>query len=434
MIPRYSRPEMSRIWDPENRYSKWLEVEIAVAEAQARRGWIPKKAVAVIKGKAKIRVRRIDAIEKKVKHDVIAFLTAVGETVGPESRFLHYGLTSYDVVDTALGLLLKEASDVLIADAKLLLKAIRKQARRYKNVPMAGRTHSVHAEVITFGLKLCSWHEETKRNLVRLERARESVAVGKISGAVGTYAHLDPAIEKEVCRRLGLSPDPISTQIVQRDRHADFILALAQFATSLEKFATEIRHLQRTEVGEVEEPFSKGQKGSSAMPHKKNPIVSENVSGLARVMRGYALTALENNPLWHERDISNSSVERIILPDASILMNYLIHRMIYLVENMVVHPDKMRSNLDLTGGLIHSETVMLALAQKGLRREEAYEIVQRHAMKARETGETLLERLLAAPEVRKKLSEEEIRRAFDHRHALRWTDTIYRRLFGRKRK
>jgi adenylosuccinate lyase len=409
-------------------------VELAVAEAQARRGWIPKKAVAVIRRKAKIRVRRIDTIEKKVKHDVIAFLTAVGETVGPESLFLHYGLTSYDVVDTALGLLLREASDLLIADTKALLSAIRKQARRYKKTPMVGRTHSVHAEPITFGLKLCSWYEETRRNLERLKRARESVAVGKISGAVGTYAHLDPAIEKEVCRRLGLAPDPISTQIVQRDRHADFLLALAQLATSLEKFATEIRHLQRTEVGEVEEPFSKGQKGSSAMPHKKNPIVSEQISGLARVMRGYALAGLENNPLWHERDISNSSVERIILPDASILMNYLLHRMTYLVENMVVHPDKMRSNLDLTGGLIHSETVMLALAQKGLRREEAYEIVQRHAMKARETGETLQERLLAAPEVRKKLSEEEIRTAFDHRHALRWTDTIYQRLFGRKRK
>jgi adenylosuccinate lyase len=434
MIPRYSRPEMSRIWEPENRYSKWLEVELAVAEAQARRGWIPKKAVAVIRRKAKIRVRRIDTIEKKVKHDVIAFLTAVGETVGPESRFLHYGLTSYDVVDTALGLLLREASDLLIADTKALLSAIRKQARRYKKTPMAGRTHSVHAEPITFGLKLCSWYEETRRNLERLKTARKSVAVGKISGAVGTYAHLDPAIEKEVCRRLGLVPDPISTQIVQRDRHADFLLALAQLATSLEKFATEIRHLQRTEVGEVEEPFSKGQKGSSAMPHKKNPIVSEQISGLARVMRGYALAGLENNLLWHERDISNSSVERIILPDASILMNYLLHRMTYLVENMVVHPGKMRSNLDLTGGLIHSETVMLALAQKGLRREEAYEIVQRHAMKARETGEALQERLLAAPEVRKKLSKEEIRTAFDHRHALRWTDTIYQRLFGRKRK
>jgi adenylosuccinate lyase len=434
MIPRYSRPEMSRIWEPENRYSKWLEVELAVAEAQARRGWIPKKAVAVIRRKAKIRVRRIDAIEKKVKHDVIAFLTAVGETVGPESRFLHYGLTSYDVVDTALGLLLKEASDLLIADTKALLSAIRRQARRYKNTPMAGRTHSVHAEPITFGLKLCSWYEETRRNLERLERARESVAVGKISGAVGTYANLDPAIEKEVCRKLGLTPDPISTQIVQRDRHADFLLALAQLATSLEKFATEIRHLQRTEVGEVEEPFSKGQKGSSAMPHKKNPIVSEQISGLARVMRGYALAGLENNPLWHERDISNSSVERIILPDASILMDHLLHRMTYLVENMVVHPKKMRENLGLTGGLIHSETVMLALTQKGLRREEAYKIVQRHAMEVRKTGETLMERLLAAPEVTKKLSEEEIRTAFDYRHALRWTDTIYKRLFGRKRK
>lgn len=432
MIPRYSRPEMSRIWDPENRYRKWLEVELAVAEAQARRGWVPKKAVATIRRKAKIRVRRIDTIEKKVKHDVIAFLTAVGETVGPASRFLHYGLTSYDVVDTALGLLLKEASDLLIADTKLLLKALRKQARRYKKTPMAGRTHSVHAEPITFGLKLSSWYEETRRNLVRLERARESVAVGKISGAVGTYAHLDPAIEKEVCRRLGLTPDPISTQIVQRDRHADFLLALAQYATSLEKFTTEIRHLQRTEVGEVEEPFTKGQKGSSAMPHKKNPIISEQVSGLARVMRGYALTSLENNPLWHERDISNSSVERIILPDASILMNYLIHRMIYLVEEMVVHTGRMRENLDMTGGLIHSETVMLALAQKGLRREEAYEIVQRHAMEARKTGETLFDRLNAAPEVRRKLSEEELRRAFDPRHALRWTDAIYKKLYGRK--
>jgi adenylosuccinate lyase len=424
---------MSRIWEQENKYRKWFEVELAVAEAQARRGWIPKKAVQTIRRKATINVKRIDRIEKKVKHDVIAFLTAVGETVGPDSRFLHYGLTSYDVVDTALGLLLKESADLLIADTRILLRALRRQARRYKKTPMAGRTHSVHAEPITFGLKLCSWHEETKRNLVRLERARESIAVGKISGAVGTYAHLDPAIEKEVCRKLGLSPDPISTQIVQRDRHADYLLALAQLATSLEKFATEIRHLQRTEVGEVEEPFTKGQKGSSAMPHKKNPIVSEQISGLARVMRGYALTSLENNPLWHERDISNSSVERIILPDASILMDYLLHRMIYLVEDMVVHADRMKENLGMTKGLIHSETVMLALARKGLRREEAYEIVQRHAMEARRTGETLFERLVAAPEVRAKVTEEELRECFDPRHALRWSDVIYRRLFGRKK-
>jgi adenylosuccinate lyase len=335
------------------------------------------------------------------------------------------------VVDTALGLLLRESADLLIADTRKLLSAIRKQARKHKRTAMVGRTHSVHAEPITFGLKLCSWYEESRRNLVRLQRARESVAVGKISGAVGTYAHLDPGIEREVCRRLRLTPDPISTQIVQRDRHADYLLALAQLATSLEKFAIEIRHLQRTEVGEVEEPFSREQKGSSAMPHKKNPIVSEQICGLARVMRGYAVAALENNPLWHERDISNSSVERIILPDASILMDYMLDRMTYLVEKMVVHPERMSYNLGLTGGLIHSESVMLALARKGLRREEAYKIVQGCAMESMRTGRPLVDLLAATPEVSGTLTSQELRAAFDPRRALRWSDIIYRRLFGR---
>ncbi len=430
MISRYSRPRMAAVWETENRYAAWLEVELAAAEAMARRGWIPKKVPVVCRRKARIDVGRILEIERKVKHDVIAFLTGVGETIGPEARYLHYGLTSYDVVDTALGMLLAQSCDLLLEGVDGLLAALRRQARRYKRTPMAGRTHGMHAEPITFGLKLCSWYEETRRNRERLGRARASVAVGKISGAVGTYAHLDPAIEKEVCRKLGLAPDPISTQVVQRDRHADYLLALAQLATSLEKFALEIRHLQRTEVGEVEEPFTAGQKGSSAMPHKKNPIISEQICGLARVMRGYALATLENNPLWHERDISNSSVERIVLPDASILMDYLLDRMTYLVTDFVVHPDVMRRNLGLTGGRMHSETVMLALTRTGLRREQAYEIVQRNAMEGMRSGRPLRELLGADPEVARRLSPAVLDAAFNPRHALRWTDAIYARIFG----
>ena len=434
MIARYSRPRMAAIWETGNRYAAWLEVELAAAEAMARRGWIPKKVPVVCRKKACIDVARILEIEKKVKHDVIAFLTGVGESIGPEARFLHYGLTSYDVVDTALGMLLAQSADLLLEGVDALLAAIKKQAKRYKDTPMAGRTHGMHAEPITFGLKLCSWYEEMRRNRERLERARVSIAVGKISGAVGTYAHLDPAIETEVCKKLGLVADPISTQVVQRDRHADYLLALAQLATSLEKFALEIRHLQRTEVGEVEEPFTTGQKGSSAMPHKKNPIISEQICGLARVMRGYALATLENNPLWHERDISNSSVERIVLPDASILMDYLLDRMTYLVADFVVRPDVMKRNLGLTGGRMHSETVMLALTRTGLRREQAYEIVQRNAMEAMRSGRTLRELLGADPDVAKRLDAAQLAAAFDPKHALRWTDTIFKRIFGKGRK
>jgi adenylosuccinate lyase len=425
---------MAAIWETGNRYAAWLEVELAAAEAMARRGWIPKKVPVVCRKKARIDVARILEIEKKVKHDVIAFLTGVGETIGPEARFLHYGLTSYDVVDTALGMLLAQSADLLIEGVDALLAAINKQARRFKDTPMAGRTHGMHAEPITFGLKLCSWYEEMRRNRERLTRARVSIAVGKISGAVGTYAHLDPAIETEVCRKLGLVADPISTQVVQRDRHADYLLALAQLATSLEKFALEIRHLQRTEVGEVEEPFTTGQKGSSAMPHKKNPIISEQICGLARVMRGYALATLENNPLWHERDISNSSVERIVLPDASILMDYLLDRMTYLVADFVVHPDVMKRNLGLTGGRMHSETVMLALTSTGLRREQAYEIVQRNAMEGMRSGRPLRELLGADPEVAKRLDAGQLDDAFDPKHALRWTDAIFKRIFGARAK
>ena len=430
MIPRYTRPRMAAVWEAENRYATWLEVELAAAEAMARRGWVPKKVPVVCRRKARIDVARILEVEKKVKHDVIAFLTAVAETVGPEARYLHYGLTSYDVVDTALGLLLAQSADLLLEGVDGLLAALKKQARRYKHTPMAGRTHGMHAEPITFGLKLLSWYEETRRNRERLARARVSIAVGKVSGAVGTYAHLDPAIEKEVCRKLGLAADPISNQVVQRDRHACFLSCLAVIGASLEKFALEIRHLQRTEVGEVEEPFTTGQKGSSAMPHKKNPIISEQICGLARVMRGYALATLENNPLWHERDISNSSVERIVLPDASILMDYLLDRMTYLVADFVVHPDVMRRNLGLTGGRMHSETVMLALAGKGLARQAAYEIVQRNAMESMRSGRPLRELLAADPEVARRLTPKELGAAFDPRHALRWTDAIFARVLG----
>ena len=430
MIPRYSRPRMAAIWEAENRYAKWLEVELAAAGAMARRGWIPKKVPTVCRRRARVDVARCLEIERRVKHDVIAFLSQIEETVGPEARFLHYGLTSYDVVDTALGMLLAESCDLLLEGVEALLEATREQALRWRDQAMAGRTHGMHAEPITLGLKILAWHEETRRNRTRLERAREAVAVGKISGAVGTYAHLDPAIEREVCRELGLAPDPISNQVVQRDRHADYLLALAQLATSLEKFALEIRHLQRTEVGEIEEPFTAGQKGSSAMPHKRNPIISEQICGLARLMRGYALAALENNPLWHERDISNSSVERIVLPDASILMDYLLDRMTYLVREMVVYPEAMARNLAMTGGRMHSETVMLALARTGLARQAAYEIVQRNAMAAMREGRPLRELLGDDPEVARRLTARQLDAAFDPKHALRWTGAIFRRVLG----
>src|SRR2546426_5310690 len=363
---------MTRIWDDEHKFQKWLEVELAVCDALADRGLIPKQAAANIRARARYDVARVREIEATVQHEVIAFITSVAEHVARDARYIHRGLTSNDVVDTALALLMIEASELLMKDLEGLASAIEKRAFEHKNSVMVGRTHGVHAEPMTFGLKLALWHSEVRRSIDRLSVARRHVAVGKLSGAVGTFAHLDPDVEEAALGSLGLSPVPIASQVVQRDRHAEFLAALAIAATSIERFAVEIRHLQRTEVGEVEEPFGAGQKGSSAMPHKKNPIGCEQMSGLARLLRGHLQVALENVPLWHERDISHSSAERVILPDATILLDYMIHRFTRIVAGMVVYPEAMRRNLDSTGGLIYSGTVLLELARKGVTRDDAY--------------------------------------------------------------
>ncbi len=430
MIERYSRPEMARIWQAENRYRKWLELEIYACEAHAEMGTIPREAVERIKARANFDVSRIDEIEKVVKHDVIAFLTSVADYIGDDSRFVHLGLTSSDVLDTSFAMLLAEASDLIIADIKRLMEAIRKRAFEFKNVPMIGRSHGIHAEPVTFGLKMALWYDEMRRNLRRMEAARETIAYGKISGAVGTFANIDPKVEEFVCKRAGLKPAPVSTQIVQRDRHAEFFTTLAIIASSIDKFAVEIRHLQRTEVLEAEEFFSKGQKGSSAMPHKRNPVLSENLSGLARLLRGYAVSALENVPLWHERDISHSSVERVIGPDATILMDFMLNRMNGLIENLVVYPENMLKNLNLMRGLIFSQRVLLELANKGASREDAYALVQRNAMKVWEEGKDFQSELLNDADVRRFLSADEIKRAFDLSYHLKHVDTIFARVFG----
>src|SRR5574341_1715970 len=395
MIPRYTRPEMGRIWSEENGFQKWLEVEILAAEAMARMGKIPKAAIARIRKKARFDVKRIRAIEAEVKHEIIAFLSSVAEFIGDDARYLHMGMTSSDVMDTALAIQFKEASAIIEQDIRDLMSALRRQARRYKWTVQIGRTHGVHAEPITFGLKLALWYQEMARNLSRFEKAVEDITVGQISGAVGTFAQVSPKVEAYVCRQAGLKPAPVSNQIIQRDRHAFYFATLAIIASSLEKFAVEVRHLQRTEVQEAEEPFTAGQKGSSAMPHKRNPILSENASGLARLMRSYAMAALENVPLWHERDISHSSVERVIAPDATILIDYMLNRLSSLVENLIVYPENMKANLEKTGGLVFSESILLSLARKGLSREEAYAAVQRNVMRVWEKGEdfkTLLHR------------------------------------------
>ena len=430
MIERYSRPQMAGIWNPENRYRKWLEIEIYACEAHAEMGTIPKDAVERIKAKAHFDVARIDEIEKVVKHDVIAFLTSVADHIGDDSRFVHLGLTSSDVLDTSFAMLLKEASELIIADIKLLMEAIRKRAFEHKDTPMIGRSHGIHAEPVTFGLKMALWYDEMNRNLRRMESARETISYGKISGAVGTFANIEPQVEEYVCRKAGLLPAPCSTQIIQRDRHAEFFSTLAIIASSIEKFAVEVRHLQRTEVLEVEEFFSKGQKGSSAMPHKRNPVLSENLSGLARLLRGYAVSAMENVPLWHERDISHSSVERVIGPDATILMDFMLNRCHGLVENLVVYPENMMRNLNLMRGLIFSQRVLLQLADKGASRELAYALVQRNAMKVWEEGKDFQTELLADVEVREYLSDSEIREAFDFDYHLKHVDTIFKRVFG----
>jgi adenylosuccinate lyase len=401
-----------------------------VCEALSELGEIPSEAVKEIREKSKFDVQQINEIEKVTKHDVIAFLTNVGESIGPLSKYLHYGLTSSDILDTSLALLLKEASEIILQDIHRFLEILKKKAFQHKETLMIGRSHGVHAEPITFGLKMALWYDEMKRNLIRMERAKEAVSVGKISGAVGTFAHIPPFVEEFVCRQLGLKPAPISTQIVQRDHHAEFFTTLAILASSIEKFSVELRHLQRTEVLEVEEFFSKGQKGSSAMPHKRNPISAENLSGLARLVRSYSIAAMENIPLWHERDISHSSVERVIAPDATILIDYMLNRLTSIVENLIVYPENMKANLDKMGGLIFSEAILLLLTRKGLSREEAYGVVQRNAMKVWEKGDDF-KTLLSQDEVIKRLfTAEELNAAFNVRSHLKHVEDIFRRVLG----
>jgi adenylosuccinate lyase len=420
---------MESIWSPQNRFQKWLDIEILVCEALAKKGDIPREALRTIKAKARFDVNRIDEIERTVKHDVIAFLTSVAEFVGPESRFIHVGLTSSDILDTSLAVLLKEAADILLADIDLLLDVLKKKAFLHKKTLMIGRTHGIHAEPVTFGLKMAMWYEEMVRNRNRMLRARDAVACGKISGAVGTFAFVDPAVEEYVCRKLGLTPEKVATQIVQRDRHAEFFSTLAIIASSLEKFATEIRHLQRTEVREAEEYFSPGQKGSSAMPHKRNPVLSENLSGLARLMRGYAVAAMENVALWHERDISHSSVERVIAPDATVLLDFMLSRFTGLVDDLVIYPDRMIENLNLTRGVIFSQKVLLKMLEKGMTREQAYAVVQENAMRAWLEGIEFKDLLLSDRRVKSYLGAKEIRGIFRLENFLGNVDYIFKRTF-----
>ncbi len=428
MISRYTRPEMGQIWTEENKFQKWLDVEIAVCEAQAELGRIPVDAVKKIRERSAFEVERIHEIESEVNHDVIAFLTNVAEHVGPDSRFIHLGMTSSDVLDTANGLLLKEAGNLLLSDLEKLRKVLAKRAVEFKDTPCIGRTHGVHAEPITFGLKLALWYEETNRNIDRMKDAIRSVSVGKISGAVGTFAHLDPRVEELVCLKLGLKPAPVSNQIIQRDRYAQFLSTLAIIASSLEKFATEIRALQKTEVSEVEEYFSKGQKGSSAMPHKRNPITCERIAGMARVLRGNALVGFENVTLWHERDISHSSAERIVLPDSTIGLDYILDKMIFLIDSLRVYPENMLKNLNLTRGIIFSQPLLLRLAEKGLTREIAYRMVQQLAQRTWSEKKEFKEVVLNDPEIRNYLSASEIEKTFDLKNNLRNVDFIFKRI------
>ena len=430
MIPRYTRPEMGKIWTEQRRLETWLEIELLACEALAELGQIPREAAKEIREKSSFDVGRVNEIEKETKHDVIAFLTSVGEAIGPLSKYLHYGLTSSDVLDTSLALLLKEASDLILRDIHQLLAVLKEKAYQHKETLMIGRSHGVHAEPITFGLKMALWHDEMKRNLTRMERAREAIRVGKVSGAVGTFAHIPPFVEEYVCKGLGLKAAPISTQIVQRDVHAEFFTTLAVIASSIEKFAVELRHLQRTEVLEAEEYFSKGQKGSSSMPHKRNPVSAENLSGLARLVRSYGIASLENVPLWHERDISHSSVERVIAPDATILIDYMLSRFTSIVKNLLVYPDHMKANLEKMGGLIFSEAILLLLTRKGLSREEAYAVVQRNAMTVWEKGGDFKNYLSQDEAIQRLLTPDELEAAFDARAPLKHIDVIYRRVFG----
>ncbi len=428
MIDRYTLPRMGAIWSKENKFKTWLEVEIAVCEAWARLGVIPDWVPEAIRQKAKIDVHRIEEIERtETRHDLIAFCKAVSEYLGEEARYLHFGVTSYDIEDPALSLLLKQSADLLLEDCAELIEVIREQARRHKYTLMIGRTHGIHAEPITFGFKLAGWLDEMQNNVHRLQQAKEAVSYGKVSGAVGTYANVDPRVEKYVCQKLGLKPAPVSTQILSRDRHAQFITTLAILSSSLEKFATEIRNLQRTEIREVEEPFYQGQRGSSAMPHKRNPATCEQISGLARVLRGYVLPALENIVTWHERDLANSSVERIILPDACIVVDYQLQTLTRVVRDLQVYPQQMEKNLHLLGGLVASQQILLALVNKGMLREEAYKIVQELAMEGWQKG-NFRDLLLKDPRITALLSQEEIEKALDPSLHLKNLDLIFERL------
>jgi len=433
LIPRYSLPELAKIWEPENKFNIWLKIEILACEALAKRREIPASAVAEIKKKAKFDIARIDEIEKEVKHDVIAFLTCVAENVGEANRYMHLGLTSSDILDTTLAVQLKESARLILKELTAFRGAVKEQAIRHKDVPAIGRSHGIHGEPLTFGLKLAVWYEETCRNIERLKRARDRIAYGQISGAVGTFSSIDPAVEEYVCKKLGLKPAPVSTQIIQRDRHAEFFTTLAIIAGSIDKFATEVRHLQRTEVLEAEEFFSKGQKGSSAMPHKRNPIISEQMCGLARVVRANAMAAMENVPLWHERDISHSSVERVIGPDSTILVHYMLRRMTGLVKKILVYPKNMKKNMELTGGLYYSQSVLLALVRKGVTREDAYRLVQRNAMKTWEGKGGFVKLLKKDVEIKKYLSAKEVEKVCSMKDQLKNVDKIFNRVFKNKK-
>lgn len=433
MISRYSREKMTSIWSQENKFQKWLDIEILACEASAARGEMPEESLNNIKEKAGFDIGRIDEIEKTTKHDVIAFLTCVSERVGEDSRYIHMGLTSSDILDTSLAVLLREASHILIKNIEELLTVLKKKAFTYKDTLMIGRSHGIHAEPITFGLKMVLWYQEMERNRERMIRAKDRISYGKISGAVGTFPFVDPSVEEYVCRKLGLKPAPISTQIVQRDRHAEYFSTLAIIASSIDKFAQEIRLLQRTEVREAEEFFSPGQKGSSAMPHKRNPVLSENLSGLARLMRSYAAASLDNVALWHERDISHSSVERVISPDATILLDFMLNRFTGLLDKLLVYPERMVSNLNMTRGLIFSQMVLLKLIEREISREDAYAIVQRNAMKSWEEGLEFKQLLMKDNDVMSYLSTEDIESVFSVKNFLKHVNYIFSRVFGEEK-
>ncbi len=430
MISRYTRPQMGRIWEDENRFAKWLDVEIAACEAMAEEGLVPLEALENIKKKAAFSVERILQIEEETKHDVIAFLTNVAEHVGPDARFIHMGLTSSDILDTSFAMLLREALLVILEDVKDFMAVIKERAFEHRHTVMIGRSHGIHAEPITFGLKLAVWYSEMKRNLHRIEYALETISYGKLSGSVGTFANVSPTVEASACKKLGLKPAEISTQILQRDRHAQYFTTLAILAGTMEKIAVEIRHLQRTEVLEAEEAFQKGQKGSSSMPHKKNPIGAENISGLARLVRSNCLAALENMALWHERDISHSSVERVIGPDSTILIDYMIHRLSRIVKTLAVYPGRMKENLNKMKGLIFSQQVLLKLSDLGLSREKSYELVQRNALKVWDTGRDFKSLLAEDKEIRNYLSIEDLDQIFDIRYHLKHVDRLFDRVFA----